>query len=136
VERDAEEAALGGAVDGEVEGGAPHRAAHDVLHLARSLLEHEHLVRAEEGEADRLLEAARRGADGEVRVDDGRRRLSLGDEGEAGHDAERERPPQLSSECVHDCTSGLGYGSEGLVWLYDRRPERGFPACYETVTNA
>jgi hypothetical protein len=74
---DPEQPSLRGIVDRKVENGPRDRAVHDALHLARLLLEHEHVARAEEGDARRRYEAADDGPHAEVWVDHRRRRVRL-----------------------------------------------------------
>jgi hypothetical protein len=75
MESDPEEPPLGAAVHREVENGALHRAVHYPLDLAGGLLQNEHVVGADEGHADRLVEAGDGRTHGQIRVDHTRGRI-------------------------------------------------------------
>jgi hypothetical protein len=115
VEGDAEQSALGREVDGEVQNRHRRGSAHDALHFAAVLLEHEHVAGAEEPEADRAPQVRRRLPDGQVPVEDSRQRrlrLSLCG-GEGADDAERERRCRQAESSAR--FHGLSLPSRGHV---------------------
>jgi hypothetical protein len=113
MERDAEQSALRGVVDGQVECGARDDAADDALHPPRLLLDHEHVVRAEERDARGRHEAARRGPHPEVGVEHLRRGGSI-----RGH---RERDGGQNCNRALSETSGHVSPPRWLTAGYTRR---------------
>ncbi len=89
---DPEQPALRGGVDGEVEHGALHHAVDHPLHLAGVLLQHQHVVGADERHGDRQVETLGHGPHAETRVQHdrsarlggGRRRRPGGDQHAGG----------------------------------------------------
>src|SRR6185436_5875105 len=68
MQRDAEQAALGSVVDGEIERRAVQDTVNDSLHFASRLFQNEEIVWTDEGHAGRLIEPGDHGADGEIVV--------------------------------------------------------------------
>jgi hypothetical protein len=75
MKRDPEQAPLGRAVHRQIEHRRRHSSVDDALDLAGGLLQHEHVVVAEERDADRLVEARDGRPDGQIRVDQRRCRV-------------------------------------------------------------
>jgi len=66
---DAEQTALGRAVDGEIEHSALHDAVRHAQDFAGRFLQHEEIVRADEGERNRLIQIAHKPAHAQARFE-------------------------------------------------------------------